>query len=234
MTAPVREVPQLRRIEPWYQFAKGTLVPPIWLWFQWHFEGFENIPGEGPALVACNHISYFDPLAHGYFLVKAGRRPRYLTKIELFRNRISGPVLRGARQIPVVRGSGDHAPVSAAVNALRAGELVVVYPEATVTANEDFSPMRGKSGVARLTLATGVPVIPLAVWGSAPVWQRDGTRSLKFGRPIWVKAGPPLDLTEHGDRAEDPEALRSVTDEVMAQLSLLVDDLRARYPKRWS
>jgi hypothetical protein len=77
-------------------------------------------------------------------------------------------------------------------------------------------------------------VIPLAVWGSAPVWQRGGRRSLKFGRPIWVKAGPPLDFTEHEDRAEDPEALRLVTDEVMAQLSLLVDDLRARYPKRWS
>ena len=223
----------MQRIEPWFQFAKGTLVPPIWFWFSWHFEGFEHVPREGAALVACNHISYFDPLAHGYFLVKAGRRPRYLAKIELFRNPISGPVLRGARQIPVVRGSGDQAPVSAAAKALRAGEVVVVYPEATVTRNADLSPMRGKGGIARLTLATGVPVIPLAVWGSAPVWRKGG-RSLRFGRPIWVKAGPPLDFTEYEDRADDTEALRKVTDEVMAQLSLLVDDLRARYPKRWS
>lgn len=70
--------------------AKGVLIPPIWLWFEWRFEGFEHIPAEGPALVACNHISNFDPLAHGYFLVKAGRRPRFLAKIELFRNPISG------------------------------------------------------------------------------------------------------------------------------------------------
>jgi 1-acyl-sn-glycerol-3-phosphate acyltransferase len=224
----------VQRIEPWFQFAKASLVPPVWLWFEWQFEGFEHIPREGPALVACNHISNFDPLAHGYFLVKAKRRPRYLAKIELFRNPISGPVLRGARQIPVARGSGDQSPVSAAANALRAGELVVVYPEATVTTNEDFSPMRGKTGVARLTLATGVPVIPLAVWGSVPVWRRGGRRSFRFGRPIWVKAGPPLDFTDYEDRAGEPEILRKVTDEVMAQLSFLVDDLRARYPKRWS
>src|ERR687891_112001 len=180
--------------------AKGVLIPPIWLWFEWRFEGFEHIPAEGPALVACNHISTFDPLAHGYFLVKAGRRPRYLAKIELFRNPISGPVLRGARQIPVVRGSGDQAPVSAAAKALRAGEVVVVYPEATVTRNADLSPMRGKGGIARLTLATGVPVIPLAVWGSAPVWRKGGRPGPRVGRPVWVKAGPPPAFTANEDR----------------------------------
>jgi 1-acyl-sn-glycerol-3-phosphate acyltransferase len=224
----------LRPIEPWLQFAKGVLIPPLWTWFRWRFEGFEHIPAEGPALVACNHISYFDPLAQAYFLVKAGRRPRFLAKIELFRNPISGPVLRGARQIPVRRGTGEHAPVEFGANALRAGEVVVVYPESTVTSNPDLSPMRGKSGIARLTLATGVPVIPLAVWGSAPVWQRDGRRSLRYGRPIWVKAGPPLDFSAHEDQRDDPKTIRQVTDEVMSQLSLLVDDLRARYPKRWA
>lgn len=214
-------------------FAKGVLIPPIWLWFEWRFEGFEHIPAAGPALVACNHISYFDPLAHGYFLVKAGRRPRFLAKVELFRNPITGPVLRGARQIPVRRGSGDRAPVEFGSKALRRGEVVVVYPESTVTSNPDSSPMRGKTGIARLTLATGVPVIPLAVWGSAPVWRR-GSKSVRFGRPIWVKAGPPLDFSEDEDRAEDAGTLRAVTDEVMAQLSVLVDDLRERYPKRWA
>lgn len=213
--------------------AKGVLIPPIWLWFGWRFEGFEHIPPEGPALVACNHLSNFDPLAHGYFLVKAGRQPRFLAKVELFRNPIAGPVLRGARQIPVRRGSGERAPVEFGSKALREGEVVVVYPESTVTRNPDFSPMRGKTGVARLTLATGVPVIPLAVWGSAPVWRRGG-RSLRVRRPIWVKAGPPLDFSQYEDRAEDPATLRQVTDEVMAQLSVLVDDLRRRYPKRWA
>jgi 1-acyl-sn-glycerol-3-phosphate acyltransferase len=222
------------RFEPWMGFAKGVLIPPIWLWFAWQFEGFEHIPREGPALVACNHISYLDPLAHGYFLVKAGRRPRFLAKIELFKHPITGPVLRGAKQIPVRRGSGGRAPVEFGLRALRGGELVVVYPESTVTSNSDLSPMRGKTGIGRLALASRVPVIPLAVWGSGPVWQRDGTRDLTYGRPIWVKAGPPLDFSDHEDSAEGAQAARAVTDEVMAQLTVLVDDLRGRYPKRWA
>jgi 1-acyl-sn-glycerol-3-phosphate acyltransferase len=221
-------------LEPWYGTVKGALIPPLRLWFSWRFEGLEHIPGEGPALVACNHISYLDPLAQGYFLVKAGRNPRFLAKTELFGNPILRAVLRGTKQIPVKRGSGDRGPVESASDALRAGELVLVYPEGTVTTNPDFSPMRAKTGIARLTLATRVPVIPLAVWGSAPVWQKSGRRDLKYGRPIFVKAGPPLDFSQYEDRAEDPAAIRTVTDEVMAQLSLLVQDLRARYPKRWS
>jgi 1-acyl-sn-glycerol-3-phosphate acyltransferase len=216
------------------RFAESVLIPPLWAWFRWHLEGLEHVPSEGPALIACNHISYIDPLAQGYFLEKAGRRPRYLAKIELFRNRYTGPVLRGARQIPVIRGSGDTAPIDAAVRALRAGEVVVVYPESTVTSNEDLSPMQGKTGIARLTLASGVPVIPVSVWGSAPVWQRDGRRDLKFGRPIWVKAGPPLDFFSYEERRSEPAALREVTDHVMAELTVLVDDLRARYPKKWA
>ncbi|HEV3474767.1 MAG TPA: lysophospholipid acyltransferase family protein [Actinomycetota bacterium] len=222
-------------LEPWYGAIKGVLVPPLKLWFSWRFEGLEHIPREGPALVACNHISYFDPLAQGYFLVKAGRNPRFLAKSELFRNPLLRTVLNGARQIPVQRGTGDRGPVEAATAALRAGELVLVYPEGTVTTNPDFSPKRGKTGIARLTLATRVPVIPVAVWGSAPVWQRGGHRNLKYGRPIYVKAGPPLDFSQYEDRAQEPEVIRTVTDQVMAQLSLLVDDLRARYPKkRWA
>jgi 1-acyl-sn-glycerol-3-phosphate acyltransferase len=224
----------VRRAEPWMRFAEMMLIPPISTWFRWRFEGFEHVPAEGAALIACNHISYFDPLAHGYFLEKAGRRPRYLAKIELFKHPVTGPVLRGARQIPVVRGTGDAGPIEIALKALHDGEVVVVYPESTVTSNEDFSPMRGKTGIARLTLASGVPVIPLAVWGSAPVWQRNGKRNLKFGRPIWVKAGPPLDFSEFEDEQGDAKVVRQVTDQVMAELSVLVDDLRARYPKRWS
>lgn len=224
----------MKQYEPWMRFAEVTLIPPIWLWFTWHLEGFEHVPPDGPVLVACNHISYFDPLAQGYFLEKAGRRPRFLTKIELYKNPFMRSLLQGARQIPVRRGSGDMGPVEAAVRALHQGQAVVVYPEATVTTNPDFSPMQGKTGVARMTLSTGVPVLPVAVWGSAPVWQRGGRRNLKFRRPIWVKAGPPLDFSEYEADREDPEVVRKVTDRVMDELGMLVDDLRARYPKRWS
>jgi 1-acyl-sn-glycerol-3-phosphate acyltransferase len=221
----------MRRVEPWMRLAETVVLPPIALWFRWRFEGLGNVLKEGPALIAGNHISLFDPLAHGYFLEKAGRRPRFLAKSELFRNPILRKVLTGARQIPVRRGSGDRAPLEAAITALKEGEVVVVYPESTTTRNDDFSPMQGKTGVARLALASGVPVIPLAVWGSQHVWKRSGAKSFKFGRPIWVKAGPPLDFSVYEEEPDHPEVLRKVTDLVMGELSLLVDDLRARYPK---
>lgn len=223
-------------LEPWYRMAEGTVRPPMALWFNWSLEGREHLPADGPVLVACNHISYLDPLCQGYFLVKAGRRPRFLAKAELYRNPFLRAVLKGARQIPVERGSGDAGPVDAAAASLRDGQCVVVYPEGTVTKNPDHSPMQGKTGVARLTLASEVPVVPIAVWGSHFVLPRkaDGLgRSLSFGRPIMVKAGPPMDFSEHSERRGDKAILRQVTDEVMAELSRLVEDLRSRYPKRW-
>jgi 1-acyl-sn-glycerol-3-phosphate acyltransferase len=204
------------------------------LWFNWRFEGLEHIPREGPVLVACNHISYLDPLAHGYMLVKAGRRPRYLAKKELFGNPLLRSVLRGTKQIPVDRGSGSTAPVEAAREALKQGEVVLVYPESTITTHPDFSPMRGKTGIARLALAAEVAVLPIAVWGSQTVWQRRGLQSLRFGRPIWLKAGPPLDFSQFEGQQDDALALRKITDRVMDELARLVTDLRSRYPKRWS
>jgi 1-acyl-sn-glycerol-3-phosphate acyltransferase len=223
----------MRGSEPWFQVAHALLRPPLALWFNWRFEGLEQIPRQGPMLVACNHISYFDPLAHGYMLVKAGRRPRFLAKAELYGNPFLRTVLTGAGQIPVERRSGSAAPVEEAGLALGRGDVVVVYPEGTITRDPDRSPMQGRTGVARLTLATSVPVLPIAVWGSHHVWQRDGVKSLRFGRPIWLKAGHPLDFSGRGGDA-DPETLRAVTRSVMDELTRLVGDLRSRYPTRWS
>jgi 1-acyl-sn-glycerol-3-phosphate acyltransferase len=201
------------------------------VWFRWRFEGLANVPSEGAVLVAANHVSHFDPLAHAFFLEKAGRRPRFLAKSELYRNPLLRTVLRGARQIAVRRGSGDPAPVEEAILSLREDEVVVVYPEGTVTKNPDFTPMYAKTGIARLTLASGVPVLPLAVWGSHLVESR-GRKNFRPGIHIWVKAGVPRDFSEHEDDQEDPETLRKVTDAVMSEVALLVDDLRARYPAR--
>lgn len=223
-------------LEPWYRLAESAVRSPMALWFNWHLEGREHVPAEGPVLVACNHTSYLDPLSQGYFLVKCGRRPRFLAKAELYRNWFLGRVLRGTKQIPVERGSGDSAPLDAAKRALREGECVVVYPEGTITKNPDYSPMGAKTGVARLTLASEVPILPLAVWGSHYVLPRpgEGRRRFTFGRPIMVKAGPPLDFSMHAGSRDDKAVHRRVTDEIMAELSRLVEDLRSRYPKRWS
>jgi len=222
------------RPQPWYRVAELTVRPIIALWFNWRFEGREHIPREGPLLIACNHISYFDPLAHGYLLVKSGRRPRFLAKHELYNHPVLRALLHGTGQIPVERGSGSQAPVEAATAALKEGAAIIVYPEGTVTTNSDFSPMRGKTGIARLTLTSEVPILPIAVWGSQHVWQRDGARSLSFGRPVWVKVGPPMDFSQFDGQQDDPQTLRKVTDTVMDELTRLVNDLRARYPKRWA
>jgi len=183
--------------------------------------------------VACNHVSYLDPLANAYAILKAGRRPRFLAKEELFTIPVVGSALRGARQIPVRRGTSDRSPLLRATEAVEAGEVVVVYPEGTITTRPDHLPMDGKTGTVRLSLQTGVPITPMASWGSQAVWQKSGRGSLKFGRPMWVKAGPAIDLSARRDEGMDHDALVAMTAEVMAELTRLVEDLRARYPKRW-
>jgi len=211
------------------------VLPPFKLWFNWRFDGLGRLPGRGPMIVVGNHLSYLDPFAHAYFVVRAGRRPRFLAKAELFENPFVRMVLEGTGQIPVHRGTGDAAPLEAATRALEAGEVVVVYPEGTsVTSNPDFSPGRGKTGAVRLALATGAPILPVATWGGQYVWRRSGRGRIEFGRPIWMRAGEPIDLSTRAVEASDARAARRMTTEVMDELATLVGELRSAYPKRWS
>ena len=166
-------------------------------------------------------------------MIEAGRRPRFLAKDALFTIPVIGRALRGAGQIPVRRGSHDRAPLARAEAAIRAGEVVVIYPEGTVTTRDDHLPMEGKTGTARLSLATGVPILPMASWGSHPVWQKSGKGSLRFGRPVWVKVGDPLGLGDRRESVDDHEAVAALTAELMRTLTSLVEDLRARYPRGW-
>jgi 1-acyl-sn-glycerol-3-phosphate acyltransferase len=165
-------------------------------------------------------------------VVRAGRRPRFLAKEDLFRIPLVGRALRGAGQIPVARGSRDRSSLDQAVAALDRGEVIVVYPEGTVTKREDGLPMEGKTGTVRLALQTGVPIIPMASWGSQAVWQKSGKGSLKFGRPIMTAVGHPLELPVVPADGQPP--LRDLTAEVMDAITELVVDLRARYPRRWT
>jgi 1-acyl-sn-glycerol-3-phosphate acyltransferase len=221
-------------LEPWYDVARLVAIPPVKFWFNWRFEDLDRIPRTGPAIIAANHISYLDPFANGYAVMKAGRRPRFLAKDDLFKIPVVGTVIRGAHQIPVDRGSGGSAPLVSAGKALEAGEVVVIYPEGTVTKDPDSLPMQGKTGTTRLSLMSGVPITPMASWGGQTVWQKSGRGSLKFGRPIWVKAGPPIDLSDRASQLDDLNALHEMTGELMTALTALVLDLRGRYPKRWS
>lgn len=167
--------------------------------------------------------------------MKAGRRPRFLAKDELFRIPVVGLAFTGAKQIPVVRGSGDATTaLLAAERSIAEGEVVVIYPEATVTTRPDHLPMRGKTGTVRLALATGVPITPLVSWGSQAVWQKSGRGSLKFGRPVWLRAAPPIDFSDRRDDSGDVDSVRAMTAEVMQVLTEMVEELRATYPRRWA
>ncbi|HSL11568.1 MAG TPA: lysophospholipid acyltransferase family protein [Actinomycetota bacterium] len=213
--------------------ATAVALPPVKLWFNWRFEDLDRIPRDGPAIVACNHASYLDPFANAYAVIEAGRRPRFIAKAELFEIPVVGMALRGARQIPVVRGRRDGSALVAAERALAGGEVVVIYPEGTVTNRPDHLPMQGKTGAVRLALATGAPIVPMASWGSHPVWQKSGRGSLRFGRPVWVKVGTALDLSARASEREDRDAVQAMTDGLMRELTDLVVDLRDRYPRGW-
>ena len=221
------------RREPWYQAIRWTVFPILRVWFRWRFEGLDTIAADGPVLIACNHASYLDPLVNSYAVVRAGRRPRFLAKRELFGVPGLKWAMRGTRQIPVARGTGDRSSLDNAEQALARGEVVVVYPEGTVTKREDGLPMQGKTGTVRLALAAGVPIVPMVSWGSAPVWQKSGHGSLRPGRPVWVRVGEPLRLDADASTIDDYDAVVVATQRLMDALTVLATDLRDRYPVAW-
>ena len=219
-------------MEPWYRIAAPILIRPNQLWFNWHLEGEELLPRTGPAIVAGNHISYIDQFVSGNVVIRAGRRPRFMAKAELFDIPFVGMAFRGAGQIPVRRGTRDTASLDAALAALDRGEVVVIYPEATVTKDPDSLPMPAKTGAVRLSRMSGVPITPFASWGAQRVWQKSGRGSLAFGRPLWARVGEPIPPASRS--VDDVADLREATAALMAVLTDMVVDLRARYPARWA
>jgi 1-acyl-sn-glycerol-3-phosphate acyltransferase len=213
-----------------YSLAKVILKPWLTVWFQWTIDGLEHIPAEGPAILAINHIAYLDPFAAAFIVDKAHRRARFLAKSELFQDKRIGWVLKGADQIEVKRGTRD-APVAldAAYAALARGELVVVFPEGTVTRNPDLVPMAAKSGAARLALRTGAPLIPCAVWGTANVWPKGAKKRWTPGQRIMVRIGPPTAVAREGD---NPEAWREVGGRLMTTIGELLSEIRPMVPDR--
>ena len=168
--------------------------------------------------------------------MRAGRRPRFLAKDELFHVPVVGLAFAGAGQIPVVRGTGDATTaLRAAERAIDDGEVVVIYPEGTVTTRPDHLPMQGKTGVVRLSLATGRADHAARELGVAGRLAEVGQGEPEV-RPPGLDAGSaarstcPIAAATPGDARGAP----AMTDDVMAVLTAMVEDLRAAYPKRWS
>ncbi len=211
----------------WYRFAVVVLRPPLMLLTRRDWRGTEHVP-DGGAVVVVNHVSHVDPLTFAHFVYDNGRLPRFLAKDSVFKVPFVGMVVRGAKQIPVYRESGSASlAYAAAVAAVRDGELVAIYPEATLTRDPGLWPMVGKTGAARVALETGAPVIPVAQWGPQEILPPYTKRpKLLPRRTMHVRAGPPVDLADVVGRPVDAELLREVTERIMAAITDLLEQIR--------
>jgi len=211
-----------------YRLAIRLLRPLFMLLFKRDWSGGENLPDEGGWVVVTNHNSHLDPLQFAHYLVDHDRSPRFLGKIEVFKVPLVGAVLRSADQIPVYRESGRAADAyRAAVQAVRDGKCVAIYPEGTLTRDPDLWPMRGKTGAARVALETRCPVVPVAHWGCQDVLGPYARLPRLFPRKtIHVRAGASVALDDLYDRPITTEVLREATDRIMAALTGVLEELR--------
>jgi 1-acyl-sn-glycerol-3-phosphate acyltransferase len=212
----------------WFRFGANIVRPILNLIAKRDWRGVENIPKNGAAIAVCNHISYVDPLLFTHYLYNNGRAPRFLGKASLFRLPIIGRVLLGAGQIPVERETSSASQsLQHAVAFLKAGHLLGVYPEGTLTRDENYWPMKAKTGIARLAILTQVPVIPCAQWGAQKILPAYSKKLKLFPRTkVIVVAGKPLDFSKWYGKAEDPVALEEATAFVMSAITKLLEDLR--------
>lgn len=205
-----------------YWFLKWIAIGPLLrLVFRPEAEGVEHVPAEGPAILASNHLSYADWL---FMPLAVPRKVSFVAKAEYFtspgiRGWLKKVFFSGTGNIPIDRSGADAAAgaLLSAKRVLGAGELFGIYPEGT--RSHDGRLYRGKTGVARLTLETGVPVVPVAVVGTdvvAPPGKKFGS----FTRPV-VRFGRPLDFSRYAGMENDRFILRSITDEIMYEIMRL-------------
>lgn len=199
--------------------AKGLFAA---LGLKFDIAGLQNIPREGGAVLAINHTSYLDFALAGIPADRRGHRlVRFMAKDSIFRHRIAGPLMRGMKHIPVDRSAGSAA-FRDAVTALRAGELVGVFPEATMSRSLEIKEI--KNGAVRMARTANVPLIPMIVFGGHRILSYDH-RDFSRGRTIVITVGEPMTLP----RGSDPDEL---TVELRARMSALLDESIARYPDR--
>lgn len=231
--APVSRQPFRDRI-PWsYHGVIATVRPLLAAVTRQDWSGGEHLPQTGGFIVASNHYSEVDPFTLAHFVIDHGRVPFFLAKSTLFEVPVLGAVLTHLEQVPVYRAtSRARDALDAARAALAEGRCIGIMPEGTLTRDPDMWPMKGRPGVARLALTSRAPVIPVGQWGAQGLLDRYARRPGNvLRRPVQhVKAGPPVDLSDLYDRADDPRAHAEATDRVMRAITSLVADLRGETP----
>jgi 1-acyl-sn-glycerol-3-phosphate acyltransferase len=211
-----------------FKIGAGILIPIFRLVMKRDWRGAEKLPKSGPVIVVSNHLSYLDVLVLSDFLFTNGRAPRYLGKSGVFRVPIIGKIILAAGQIPVERETDDaKKAVDHAKILLEKGHLLGVYPEGTLTRDENLWPMIAKTGCARLALATDTPVIPIAQWGSQKILPRYTNRIHLFPRKtIEIRVGDPINLAPWKGKHEDPQVLIEATAAIMQALTVMIEDMR--------
>jgi 1-acyl-sn-glycerol-3-phosphate acyltransferase len=201
-----------------------------YLGLRFDFQGVNHIPRKGGAILSINHVGYLDFALTGTAALPTGRYVRFMAKKEVFDNKLAGPLMRGMHHICVDRNSGSASFV-AALRALRAGEIVGIFPEGTISVSFEIKEL--KSGAVRLAMAAGVPVIPTIVWGSQRIWTKKVKRNLRREKiPIIVEFGEPL----YFDKQSDVEASESLLRETMIAM---LHQVQQKYPdshqgQRWA
>jgi 1-acyl-sn-glycerol-3-phosphate acyltransferase len=201
-----------------------------YLGLKFDFEGVENIPREGGAVLSINHIGYLDFALAGTAALPAGRYVRFMAKKEIFDNKLAGPLMRGMHHICVDRSSGTASFV-AALRALRSGEIIGIFPEGTISVSFEIKEL--KTGAVRLAMGAGVPVIPTIVWGSQRIWTKKVKRDLRRKRvPITVAFGAPLYFDKQSDVEAGEKLLR-------ATMISMLHEVQEKYPdshqgQRWA
>jgi 1-acyl-sn-glycerol-3-phosphate acyltransferase len=191
--------------------------------FRFDVTGLEFLPADGGAVLAANHVSYFDFMFVGFPAHLRGRRlVRFLAKKSVFDHPLSGPLMRGMRHIPVDRAVGAGA-YRRAVDALQRGELVGVFPEQTIS--RSFLPRPMKSGAARMALEAGAPLLPVVTWGGQRVWTVGRRPRLRRHVPVQIRVGAPV----VPDSGEDATTL---TERLARTLREMVDGAVRTYPQR--
>jgi 1-acyl-sn-glycerol-3-phosphate acyltransferase len=186
--------------------------------------GLQHIPKDGPALIASNHISLVDWIFLGRGVVPINRLIRFMALKEAFDHWLGGPLLRGMRHLPVDRFGLPEDAVAPAVQALRQGELVGIFPEGTMS--RSFVPAGARTGAARIAMEAGAPLIPAAVWGSHRILTPRHRRGLLHrGIAVSVRFGQPVPYESDEDPAQ-------VSDRLMSSIRRLVDEVVAEYPQR--
>ena len=208
-----------------FEAYRRSLTPVVRAVYRLEVRGEEHVPPAGALVIAGNHESLLDP----FVLAAAIPRPiRYLAKAEMFDVPFVGRIVKSAQQIPVYRLTTDASlSFTAAVAAVEAGECVVVYPEGTITRQPDLWPMTGRTGAARIALASGAPVIPMAQWGPNHILAPYAKRPRLLPRKtIYVSAGPPVDLDDLRAQQLTPEVLHEATDRIMDEVTRLLEEIR--------